>query len=143
MHASSVGLSQTSPAPEPDPAFSPSSGPRTMWVHALYVRTKETVFLLLYPEEKKEADCIIFYRYTLIVLFNDHDHFPVVHGFPQAVYDVDEDDTMDTEFALNVVGTTQLPALVVSGTVTAHTDGTAQWQPRPQSLPHRTTAYSS
>ena len=49
----------------------------------------------------------------------------VVHGFPQAVYDVDEDDRLNTEFALNVVGTTQLPSLVISGTVTAHTDGTA------------------
>ena len=48
-----------------------------------------------------------------------------VHGFRQAVYNVSEDDAIITEFALNVVGTTQSPALVVSGTVSAEADGTA------------------
>ena len=48
-----------------------------------------------------------------------------VHGFRQSVYDVDEDYRLDTEFALNVVGTTQFPTLVVSGTITAEAAGTA------------------
>ena len=53
-----------------------------------------------------------------------------VHGFRQSVYDVDENDRLDAEFALNVVGTTQLSTLVVSGTVTAEAAGTAsKWHP--------------
>ena len=36
---------------------------------------------------------------------------------------------IDTEFALNVVGTTQFSTLVVSGTITAEVAGTASnWQ---------------
>ena len=48
----------------------------------------------------------------------------VVHGFRQSVYDVEEDNRLDIEFALNVVGTTQLTTLVVSGTITSEADGT-------------------
>ena len=38
---------------------------------------------------------------------------------------MDEDAQLDTEFQLNVVGTTPLDTLVVSGTITAEADGTA------------------
>ena len=38
---------------------------------------------------------------------------------------MDEDARLDTEFQLNVVGTTPLTTLVVSGTITAEADGTA------------------
>ena len=38
---------------------------------------------------------------------------------------MDEDARLDTEFALNVVGTTPLNTLVVSGTITAEAAGTA------------------
>ena len=49
-----------------------------------------------------------------------------VHGFRQEVYVVEENDILDTEFALNVVGTTQFPTgLVVTGTITAEAAGTA------------------
>ena len=48
-----------------------------------------------------------------------------VHGFQNAVYDVAEDARLETEFALNVVGTTQFSKLVVSGTITLEADGTA------------------
>ena len=48
-----------------------------------------------------------------------------VHGFRNAVYDVAEDDRLETEFALNVVGTTQFPTLVFSGIITSEADGTA------------------
>ena len=41
------------------------------------------------------------------------------------MYDVSEDDRLETEFALNVVGTTQFPTLVVSGIITFEADGTA------------------
>ena len=49
----------------------------------------------------------------------------VVHGFAQAVYDVDEDDRLDTEFRLNVKGMTAFPGLNIRGTVTAEAAGTA------------------
>ena len=49
----------------------------------------------------------------------------VVHGFLQNVFDVDEGARLDTEFALNVVGTTQFSTLVVSGAITAEAAGTA------------------
>ena len=49
----------------------------------------------------------------------------VVHGFAQAVYDVDEDDRLDTDFRLNVKGTTAFPGLNIRGTVTAEAAGTA------------------
>ena len=49
----------------------------------------------------------------------------VVHGFLQAEYDVSEDNRLDTEFRLNVKGTTQFPRLFVGGTVTAQAAGTA------------------
>ena len=52
----------------------------------------------------------------------------VVHGFRQSVYDVEEGNRLDTEFALNVVGTTQLPALDISGTITAEAHGTSSRQ---------------
>ena len=48
-----------------------------------------------------------------------------VHGFQQSVYDVDEGDRLDTDFSLNVVGTTQLSTLAVSGTITSEVAGTA------------------
>ena len=41
------------------------------------------------------------------------------------MYDVDEGDRLDTEFALNVVETTQFPTLVISGIITLEADGTA------------------
>ena len=54
-----------------------------------------------------------------------------VHGFAQAVYDVDEDDRLDTDFRLNVKGMTAFPGLNIRGTVTAEAAGTAskhlQW----------------
>ena len=52
----------------------------------------------------------------------------VVHGFRQSVYDVEEGSRLDTEFALNVVGTTQLPPLDISGTITAEPHGTSSRQ---------------
>ena len=48
-----------------------------------------------------------------------------VHGFAQAVYDVDEDDRLDTEFRLNVKGMTAFPGLNISGTITTEAAGTA------------------
>ena len=44
------------------------------------------------------------------------------------MYDVAEDDRLVTEFALNVVGTTQLPTLVIRGIITSEADGTASKQ---------------
>ena len=50
----------------------------------------------------------------------------VVHGFAQAVYDVDEDDRLDTEFRLNVKGMTAFSGLInIRGTITAEAAGTA------------------
>ena len=52
-----------------------------------------------------------------------------VHGFRQFSFDVAEDARLDTVFALNVTGTTQLPAgFVISGTITAEAAGTASKQ---------------
>ena len=49
-----------------------------------------------------------------------------VHGFAQAVYDVDEDDRLDTEFRLNVKGTAAFQTgLLIRGTITAEVAGTA------------------
>ena len=48
-----------------------------------------------------------------------------VHGFRQTVYNVEESGRLYTEFALNVVGTTQFSTLTVSGTITATADGTS------------------
>ena len=36
-----------------------------------------------------------------------------------------EDDRLDTSFQLNVKGTSQLPTLVINGTITAEAQGTA------------------
>ena len=58
----------------------------------------------------------------------------VVHGFRQSVYDVEEGNRLDTQFALNVVGTTQLPALDISGTITAEAHGTSSRQDKKYSL---------
>ena len=58
------------------------------------------------------------------MLLYKHTKFLVVHGFRQSVYDVEEGNRLDTEFALNVVGTTQFTTLVVSGTITSEADGT-------------------
>ena len=41
------------------------------------------------------------------------------------MYDVAEDTGLEIEFALNVVGTTQFPTLVISGIITSEADGTA------------------
>ena len=41
------------------------------------------------------------------------------------MYYVDEDDRLDTEFRLNVKGTTAFPSLNIRGTVTAEAAGTA------------------
>ena len=41
------------------------------------------------------------------------------------MFNVDEDDRLETKFALNVRGTTQFQGLVVSGTITAEAAGTA------------------
>ena len=49
----------------------------------------------------------------------------IVHGFAQAVYDVDEDDRLDTDFRLNVKGMTAFPSLIIRGTITAEAAGTA------------------
>ena len=48
-----------------------------------------------------------------------------VHGFLQAEYNVSEDSRLETEFRLNVKGTTQFPGLFVGGTITAQVAGTA------------------
>ena len=48
-----------------------------------------------------------------------------VHGFLQAEYNVSEDSRLETEFRLNVKGTTQFPGLFVRGTITAQVAGTA------------------
>ena len=48
-----------------------------------------------------------------------------VHGFIQAEYDVSEERRLDTEFRLNVKGTTQFPRIFVTGTITAEAAGTA------------------
>ena len=48
-----------------------------------------------------------------------------VHGFAQAVYDVDEDARLDTDFRLNVKGMTAFPGLNIRGTITAEAAGTA------------------
>ena len=41
------------------------------------------------------------------------------------MYDVNEDNRVEAEFFLNVVGTTQFPTLVISGIITSEADGTA------------------
>ena len=41
------------------------------------------------------------------------------------MYDVDEDDRLDTEFRLNVKGITAFPGLNIRGTITAEAAGTA------------------
>ena len=52
-----------------------------------------------------------------------------VHGFIQAVYVVDEDARLDTEFRRSVKGTSQFGTnLVLSGVITAAADGTASRQ---------------
>ena len=48
-----------------------------------------------------------------------------VHGFAQVVYDVDENDTLDTDFRLNVKGMTAFPGLNIRGTITAEAAGTS------------------
>ena len=58
------------------------------------------------------------------MLLHKHAKFLVVHGFCQPIYDVEEGNQLDTEFALNVVGTTQFTTLVVSGTITSEANGT-------------------
>ena len=48
-----------------------------------------------------------------------------VHGFAQVQYDVGEDDRLDTDFRLNVKGTTAFPGLNIRGTITAEAAGTS------------------
>ena len=44
------------------------------------------------------------------------------------MYDVDEDDGLDTVFTLNVTESAQFPTLVVVGTITAEAvDNTSKW----------------
>ena len=54
--------------------------------------------------------------------------YPVVHGFRQAMYDVEEGSQLNTDFTLNVVGTTQIRKLSLIGTITATADGTSSEQ---------------
>ena len=50
----------------------------------------------------------------------------IVHGFLQTMYDVTEGSGLDTMFQLNVKGTTEFNGdLVISGSITAASDGTA------------------
>ena len=48
-----------------------------------------------------------------------------VHGFAQAVYVMDEDARLDTDFRLNLKGTTAFPSLAIRGTITAEAAGTS------------------
>ena len=41
------------------------------------------------------------------------------------MYDVGEGDRLDTDFRLNVKGTTAFPSLIIGGTITAEVAGTA------------------
>ena len=41
------------------------------------------------------------------------------------MYDVDEEDRLDTDFRLNVKGMTAFPILIIRGTITAEAAGTA------------------
>ena len=41
------------------------------------------------------------------------------------MYNVAEDARLETEFSLNVVGTTNFPTLVIGGMITSEADGTA------------------
>ena len=54
-----------------------------------------------------------------------HPFCPAVHGFLQAEYSITEGDSLNTVFQLNVKGTTQLPRLFLTGTITAAAAGTA------------------
>ena len=65
----------------------------------------------------------------LVVCYSTNVTFLLVHGFRQSVYNVNEGNRLDTQFALNVVGITQLVAFVISGTITAAADGTASEKP--------------
>ena len=58
------------------------------------------------------------------------------------MFNVDEGSRLDTEFAMNVVGTTQFPTIFVSGTITAEPAGTAsKWQ-HALWFPHVTSSVS-
>ena len=49
-----------------------------------------------------------------------------VHGFAQAVYNVMEENILNTRFELNVKGTTNFPGLLfIQGTITSVAGGTA------------------
>ena len=51
---------------------------------------------------------------------------PIVHGFVQALYDMNEEDILDTRFELNVKGMTNFPGLLnIQGTITSLPGGTA------------------
>ena len=69
------------------------------------------------------------HRYELVIVYNNilltELCVLAVHGFRQNTFNVDEGDRLDTEFALNVVGTTQFQGLVATGTITAEADGSA------------------
>ena len=50
----------------------------------------------------------------------------IVHGFVQAVYDLNEEEILDTRVQLNVKGMTKFPALLtIQGTITSVAGGTA------------------
>ena len=53
-------------------------------------------------------------------------HPSTVHGFAQAVYNVSEEDILNTRFELNAKGVTNFPSVVnIQGTITAAAGGTA------------------
>ena len=52
--------------------------------------------------------------------------YPIVHGFPQTVYTVMEEEILNTRFELNVKGMTNFPGLVnIQGAITSVAGGTA------------------
>ena len=49
-----------------------------------------------------------------------------VHGFSSASYDVEEGESLETIFELNVKGETRFPMLLMPGNITAEPSGTAR-----------------
>ena len=52
-------------------------------------------------------------------------HYVSVHGFTRTSFEALEGERADILFQLNIKGTTQLPSVVVSGTITSAAEGTA------------------
>lgn len=67
----------------------------------------------------RELMCVN-YTYIANTAFN----YTPVHGFERAVYNIDEDSRLDTEFRINVKGHTTLP-LLLNGTITVTASGTS------------------